>query len=189
MRQALELSNRYDPTDRFCDLKISRIAIFAIIPFLLIACGGSSENLTKRKELEDRVSLQENLEPLVGTYSGFIDNRPDGSDAFPIELNIFLVEEESGVNEEGELQFRPSLRARYKRLDLLSEGLGERTLRLRFYREQSEITGTTASSSTQSAGISDAQYMSFSGSLTSDELDLEFRDHRGIMGYAQLERD
>jgi hypothetical protein len=173
------------PTQKQRNWPVTRVAVLL---FSLIGCGADPENLTKKEELDDRASLHENLQPVLGTYEGMIEERPDGSDPFPIELTVFLIEEEDGINQEGEIRFRPSLRARYRRRDLLNEGLGERTLRVRFYRERSEIAGTT-STSTQVAGmLPNSQLLSFTGLAKTDQLDLEFQDHRGVLGYALLKR-
>lgn len=159
-----------------------------LIIFSLWACGTGVDNPNKQVELEDRAVLQNYLEEISGTYAGLIENRADGSDAFPIELSLFVVEEEEGINEEGEVRFRPSLRARYRRTDLFSEGLGERNLKVRYYREKLELAGAT-SSSPASGGDLDAKFLSFTGLVTGDgALDLVFHDHRGILGYALLTR-
>lgn len=157
--------------------------------FFLSACGTGTENSTKEEELADRLELSSSLEPLVGIYNGILNQRPDGSDPFPIELSLFIVEEENGVNHEGEPQFRPSLRARYRRTDLLTDGIGERTLKVRFYKEENKIAGTTTSTPTPGSGNPDARFLSFTGSVTENGFDLEFRDHRGILGYAKIDRN
>lgn len=163
--------------------------LFCGVLLSLASCAPPlSNNGNKQKEIEDRQALVDLYQPLVGTYQGVVANRPDRSDGFQIEMKIFLVDEQNGVNEDGEVRFRPVLRARYRRLDFPQDGIGERTLILRYYRETGEIAGATSPTSAPAGNVADSNYLSMSGKVIDGEALVEIRDHRGVVGTVRLVR-
>lgn len=162
------------------------VAGFSIL--FLSSCGLESDNLSKKEELQDRRDLYETYSPLTGLYEGKLENSSSGADPYLIELQVYLVEEQNGVNEDGEVRFRPTLKARYKRLDFFSDGIGERTLVLRFYKETGELTGVSSTTGNASGGLPESNYLSFNGRFSKDRIEGEFKDHRGIVGKVVLNR-
>lgn len=162
------------------------LSMIALMTFVETACGPAPSHSNKQREIEDREALATLYQSVSGTYLGRVENRPDGSDPFEIEVKIFVVEEQNGVNEEGEAKFRPALRARYRRLDIVSDGSFERTLIVRYYRETGELAAATNPNMAMMGGLQDSNFLSMSGKLMESETTVEVRDHRGVLGTARL---
>lgn len=168
----------------------SRFLISGFVAVNLVSCAPPLSNSpNKQRELEDRQELISAYSEIAGTYRGLVENRPDGSDPFEIEVKLFLVEEQNGLNEDGEAKFRPALRARYRRLDFPMDGIGERTLIVRYYRETGELAAST-SAGAAAGSVMDSGYLSVTGTLLIAEssVKVELRDHRGFMGVAVLKK-
>ncbi|OFZ20461.1 MAG: hypothetical protein A2X94_10620 [Bdellovibrionales bacterium GWB1_55_8] len=163
--------------------------------FLLVVMSGAiscapplSGSANKQRELEDRKELLEVYREFAGTYAGVIEEMPDRSDPFGIEMKVFIAEEHNGLNEDGEARFRPALRARYRRTDFPKDGIGERTLIVRYYRETGELAASTSPTSPSAGSVLDSSFLSITGTLDAAEkvMKVELRDHRGFLGVATL---
>jgi hypothetical protein len=117
-------------------------------PFLLLlalflaACGPSKENSTNSKEFETRQALLDQYSPLVGVYRGEVVPASARDDAYPVELKLSIVDEKGGVNENGEVIYRPALIGTYQRKDIDPDSvpLIRRPLNIRFYKETNELS-------------------------------------------------
>lgn len=119
-------------------MKISTF-VFSLLTLGLAACGPGSENSTNSKEFETRQALLETYSPLVGVYRGTV--QPDADEAFPVELKLSIVDERAGVNENGEVIYRPALIGTYVRKDIDPDLVPNlrRPLSVRYYKETNEL--------------------------------------------------
>ncbi len=180
-------------------LKKSAMVILCFVSaFALLSCDHQDAPKSNRaEEIRDRNKLKEILRPLEGTYHGEVSNASAGSDPFPIEIKIFLTEEPSGVNEDGETIFRPQLRGRYRRLDFPIVLTNEKSLFIRYYAETGEITMSSLNTTTGiqvpgggsvSRSPLDNFYLSISGQMISDQIVGGIRNHRGLLGQISLKK-
>ena len=110
------------------ELKKSRL--FSVSLLVLLACFGTSscsfkaENpadpggLTPRAEAQDRERLKASFQGIEGTYKGTIDTSSGVS--IPVEFGLFSVHENVGKNSRGETKIIPTLKARFRREDIIS---------------------------------------------------------------------
>lgn len=164
-------------------MKTFRIKFIGIIVlFGLTACGSSAPNLSKQAELQDRETLLTTLNSITGKYQGVIQNSPEGNEDFPVEIDLYVIEEPNGVNEAGEQKFRPSLRGDYRRLDFPLDGTSNKNLVGRYYQENNTLTLFSAVSTTQTSAGSAANYISITATIEQNEIKGQARNQLGIMG-------
>lgn len=90
----------------------------------LVSCSFKSENpadpggLTPRAEAQDRERLKASFQTVEGLYKGTIET--NGGVSIPVELGFFTVQESVGKNSRGETKIIPTLRARFRREDVMS---------------------------------------------------------------------
>lgn len=162
--------------------------IILLITLIFSACGSelTDSKANKQKELDDRASLLSALQPLTGVYSGEVRNESRGTYPFPVELTVFLVDEPNGVNEDGELKLRPTLRARYRRLDYPMDSSSERNLTARYYSESRSVTFLSLTALGTASPSSDPNYLSISGRFDGHHITGEAHGQRGLLGQILL---
>jgi len=148
---------------------------------LLFSCGigNNEEQGTPSQEIKDRAYLIETYSPVQGTYSGTVDVM-NSRIVFPVEISLFIVELENGVNENGEPHFLPVLKGRYRRLDRISED-SDQVLSVRFVRETGEII---ASVSENGSGL----YISINGYLRDGKINAKVTESRGVIGVLKADK-
>ncbi len=163
------------------------ISLFTISSLLAVSgCQDSGKTTNKNEqEIRDNAKLEAELKPLVGTYVGDVSNPSVGADPFPVQINIFLVKEQSGVNEDGEPKYRPALHGIYRRLDFPSDMTNEKSLVIRYYPETGEIVLGTA---TEGSGTADSRFLSISGKFSNGQITGEIANHRNVLGILKVER-
>lgn len=163
---------------------------FFLTAIMFAACGAGTQesNANKQKEIDDRAALLSTLQPLTGVYEGEVSNDSRGSYPFPVELTVFLVDEPNGVNEDGELKFRPALRARYRRPDYPLDSSSERNLTARYYAESRTFTFVSLTAMGMASPASDPNYLSLSGRIEGFSIVGELRNQRGVLGHFTLKR-
>ncbi len=168
--------------------KVILASFGAVIMFA--SCGSETQesNANKQKEIDDRAALLSTLQPLTGVYEGEVNNGSQGSYPFPVELTVFLVDEPNGVNEDGELKFRPALRARYRRPDYPLDSSSERNLTARYYAESLTFTFVSLTAMGTASPASDPNYLSLSGRMEGISMAGELRNQRGVLGRFTLKR-
>lgn len=125
---------------------------------------------------------------VTGTYRGEIV--PDtGSTPWNVELVIFVVEEQAGMNPNGEPRFLPALRARYRRPDFSHE-VGERLLTVRYYLESGvrKLSMNASPVPGVPTNVPGAGTFSITGEIVNDMITADAADHRGPMGELRAKR-
>ncbi len=157
--------------------------LFFAVSLHLTGCGdGVTPNLSKQAEIQDRETLLGVISKVVGTYSGTVKNNPDGSEDFPISLELYTVEEPNGVNEAGEAKFRPSLRGRYRRTDFPLDGTTDKSLSGRYYQENGVVTLFSSNTQTEKG------YVSITANFIDNQLKGQLRNQQGVQGDFTLVR-
>ena len=171
-------------------MKRATLFSLVLVPFLILGCGGSSDQkrANKVKEIEDRKAIALSLQEVAGIYDGEVRNEKTGLYPFKIELNAYVVDEPNGVNEDGEMKLRPSLRARYRRLDNPSDSSFERSLIGTYTPETRAVVFISVSSQNTGASASDPNYLTISGEYADGQIAGEISDKRGPIGSVQLKR-
>ena len=154
-----------------------------IVSILLgaVACQDSGKPSRQNdQEIRDNDDLEKILKPLVAIYEGEVSNPLVGADPFPVQINVFMVREQTGVNDDGEIMFRPALQGRYRRLDFPPDLSNEKSLLIRYYPETGQIAlGTTISAS---GGGVDSGFLSISGKWSNNQITGEIANHRSVLG-------
>lgn len=146
-------------------------------------CQGSDKSITKNdQEIRDIKKLEAELSPLVGVYEGKVSNPGRGAEPFPVMLNLYVIREQSGINEHGEPKYRPVLRGRYRRLDFARDATNEKSLVARFYPETRELI----LGSVNNVGGIDSGFLSITGHVQNDEIIGEIANHQGVLGIIQV---
>jgi hypothetical protein len=98
--------------------KLKLIASSLVSAALLVGCAfGADSDSNKEKEVEDRTALKQTYDVVRGTYRGTLKT---SDRSYPISISLYTDEEKAGTNADGEIIFRPILRALYKRLDIVT---------------------------------------------------------------------
>lgn len=118
-----------------------KLATCLLLTLALVACGPSKDNSTNSKEFETRQALLDLYTPLVGLYRGEVRPASRREDPYPAELKLSIVDEKTGVNENGEIVYTPVLIGVYQRKDVDPELVPNirRPLSIRFYKETNEL--------------------------------------------------
>ncbi|HLE10367.1 MAG: hypothetical protein A2504_04280 [Bdellovibrionales bacterium RIFOXYD12_FULL_39_22] len=152
-------------------LKIVTLSVFIMATFF--SCGVKEEEPgSNTEELKDREYLLANYSDIVGKYVGHIEQ--DAS-AIPVELNIYIVEVQEGIDENGSIKFRPTLRGQYRRTDIVDEYDSE-VLDIRYYPENGNIIMSSINIKTQT------KFLSFEGTLSKGQMVVSAIKNGGAFG-------
>lgn len=119
------------------------LPILAILS-IITACAPASKSDSSSQEVTDRNESLAEISPLLGTYQGNLVSPGDGSQSYPIEIQIFMADVPSGVNENGQPKMTRVPRALYKRLDYPGERSLWRSLLVRSYKNGEIVLATDA---------------------------------------------
>jgi len=165
----------------FSHLIKSSFLVFAFVMAVQSLQGCSmdpAEDANLQKEFDDRVTLQNQYDALVGSYKGLLHAKDIEAEPIEIEVRLFLVDEPDGVNEDGELKLRPSLKGFYRELSSRS-GRSNFPLVVRYYPQTNEISM-----------ITDVQGVVFQlqGKVNGTQIKGDATDDRGTLGSFELSK-
>lgn len=96
---------------------IGRLLLASALSWVLVGCAfGKDSASNNQKEVEDRIALKQTYDTIRGTYAGTLKT---ADSEYPVQISLFPDEEKAGTNSDGEIIYRPILRATYKRLDIV----------------------------------------------------------------------
>jgi hypothetical protein len=121
------------------------ILVFLFTLSLFQACSPAKTDDNANQELADREQLSNDARPILGIYRGTLVGRGPGADAYPIELQIYLVDTPDGTSPNGQVKMLPTLRALYRRMDYPNERELHRSLLVRYYKDGTIIFSTESS--------------------------------------------
>ncbi len=145
-------------------------------------------NLSAYGEIEEkRNRLLEVYEKLTGTYKGYVTGEREKK--FPVEITLFVVEEDMGKNINNEVILLPALRARYNRLDV-SDSYLDRFLSVSYFYLSNEIVLRSVSSVATGSNVPGAGLFSITGKIKSNKIiQADIFDHRGYFGKMEVEKN
>ncbi len=147
--------------------------LWPLLFLLLLSCGFEEEKPgSNTEEMKDREYLRSSYSNIIGKYLGYVQR--EGVN-IPVEINVYIVEIQEGVDENGSIKFRPTLRGQYRRTDIVDEYDNE-VLDIRYYPETGDIIMSSINIKTQS------RFLSFEGSLTNGTIAVDAIKNGGHFG-------
>jgi hypothetical protein len=143
-------------------MKTSIFSIFCggmIIVFLAAGCagGGNADNDQKAQQVRDAEKLQVQYDQVRGTYVGQM--QMSGDKSYDARLSLYTIYVQDGSNPDGTPKVRPSLRGRFKLLDVVNE-----TDTLTLNGDFDALNGTLTLTSATGAGL-DVNLLSLRGAM------------------------
>ncbi|MCE3009876.1 MAG: hypothetical protein LW875_04610 [Proteobacteria bacterium] len=144
------------------------IALAISFQLMTTSCAfGPSENEAEKEELKDIEQLKNTYSAIQGEYKGEIVGN---GRTIPVMAWLYWVLEPSTANSKGEKTFIPSLRMRYRQLDVIQR---DQIGAVRFVSSSGDFLGTVSSTSAVTH---------FSGSLNQSNLNLTVVKNEGTLG-------
>jgi hypothetical protein len=154
------------------------------LALMLSACAGGGGSIDDQKTLQRRDSekLQLQYDSVRGTYEGLMSNPATGLRPTPARLVVYVVPVQDGANSDGTPKFRPTLRARFRLNEAVSE-TDSMTLLGDLNSASGEVTLTSVSG-TVGAQAPDGMMLSIRGQLWGGGAKrLELTRRGGTWGY------
>lgn len=146
--------------------------LLLLVCMIVFGCTVDLED-SRSLEVKDRAFLVQSFARVEGLYRGELVGN-DG-EMNTIELGIFTSEVQDGFNSNGELKFKPQLRARYLNLEELDLN-GEILLDGTFFNETGEVI------------FSNPPHLSINGRFLADQIEARVTNSQGILGNVVLKR-
>ncbi len=162
--------------------KILKIFLYCFT-LLLISCGADDQGYrdeNEGKEKDDITYLQLLADSIKGTYEGVVEMANHSREPVPVRITLFVVNENVGNNNSGEPQLRPSLKGRFRRLDLISEI--NSFLIVKYFPSNGKILMRSDDEKSPGQGVPGGGTISLTGYINDGVLIGEVVDYLGPMG-------